>query len=183
MAAKPHRYTIRSSSSALGFWLGAAVLVVLVGAPLVMAEWRVVGFVLPPALLLGWALWLFLYRPAVHYDEREIVVVNVGRVHTVPWSRVVRIRQRFSLELDFASGRPLQAWGVQPPRRAGNVASMFDRRSRTPPDPDRYVHVLEGFRENAEPGDAPVTRRWDVVPLAIGAVLIAAVIVEIAIGV
>jgi hypothetical protein len=184
MRAKPHRYTLRSSSSAFGFILGAVVLLVLVGAPLVLGQWRLFGFVLAPALLLAWVLWVVLYRPAIHYDEREVVVVNVGRVHVVPWSRVVGLRQRFSLEFELDTGRkPLQAWGVQPPRRAGNIASNFDRKARTPPDPDRYVRVLEGFREGAAPSAEPVSVRWDLIPLLIGVVLIVAVVVEIAIGV
>jgi hypothetical protein len=184
MPAKPHRYTVRSSSSALGFWLGAAVLLVLVLAPIFLGQWRLFAFVLPPALLLAWALWLFLYRPALHYDDHEVLVVNIGRVHELPWSRIVRIRQRFSLEFELdRGGRPLQAWGVQPPRRTGNIASMFDRKSREPHDPDRYAHVLEGFQDNAQPSDAPIVTRWDAIPLLIGAVLIVAVVVEILIGI
>jgi len=184
MAEKPHRYTVRSSSSTLGFLLGAVVVLVLIVAPVVSGQWRLLGFVLPPALLLAWVLWLVLYRPAIHYDEKETVVVNVGRIHVVPWARVERVRQRFSLEFELdRGGKPLQAWGVQPPRRTGNIASMVDRKSRTAPDPDRYVRILEAFREGAAPSDEPVSTRWDLIPLLIGAVLIVAVVIEIAVGV
>jgi len=184
MPAKPRRYTVRSSSSTLGFVLGAVVLLVLLVVPVVVGQWRLLGFVLAPALLFAWTLWIVLYRPAVQYDDRTVVIVNIGRVHVLPWARVQRIRQRFSLEFELDDARkPLQAWGVQPPRRSGNIASNFDRKSRTAPDPDRYVRVLEGFREGAAPSDEPVSTRWDLVPLLIGAVLVVAVIVEIVVGV
>jgi hypothetical protein len=185
MPRKKHtgEYTLRSGSSVAVFWIGAVVMAVVVATPLVRADWRVFAFAIAPALLLTWALWIVLYRPAVRYDARGAIVVNIGRTHVLPWNRVTRIRQRLGIDFDLDDGRIVKAVGVPPPRRPGNLASNFDRRTRPVHDFSRNAEILEGFRVAAAPVEASVMSRWDVIPLAIGAVLVVAVVIDALIGI
>ncbi len=180
--ARARRHVVRSAGAVIPFWIGAVILAVVVGTPLVLADWRLFGFVIAPALLLAWVLWFILYRPAVHYDDAGAVVINFGRVHVLPWARVTSIRQGISLVFDLDTGKPVSAFGAPAPRRTGNVMSNFDRRTRPVESFHREAELLDGFRLAAAPDSAPVTTHWDAVPLVIGAVLLLAVAVEVAIG-
>jgi hypothetical protein len=172
-------YVIRTTSTQVAFWVGTVVLLVVVGTPLVRADWGLFGFVLPIALLIAWLLWILLYRPAVHYDDHGAVVVNIGRIHTLPWGHVLALQQRLNLIFELDNGTSVHAWGAPLPRGPGNVAQNFDRRTRPPVDEFHHnADVLDSYRRVAAPSDAPLSRRYDVVPLAIGAVLIVAVLVE-----
>ncbi len=171
-------YVMRSTSSAAVFWVGAAVMVVLIGTPLLRADWRLFAFAIAPALLLAWALWIVLYRPAVRYDASRAIVINIGRTHVLPWHRVTGVRQGLGVEFQLGGGGVVKAVGVPPPRRPGNVASLFDRRTRPVYDLTRNAEILDSVRVAAAPGDEPVASRWDILPLTIGAVLIVAVVVE-----
>lgn len=177
------RYTLRSASAVIPFWIGVAVLAGVVVIPLVGADWRLVAFTVPPVLLLSWILWLMLYRPAVHYDAAQAVVVNFGRTHVLPWGHVVNVRQGISLIFDLDAGKPVSAFGAPAPRRTGNIMGNLDRKTRPVETFHREADLLDGFRRGAAPADAPVTSRWDLIPLAIGGVLAAAVVVEILIGI
>jgi hypothetical protein len=176
-------YTLRSGSSVVVFWIGAVVMAVVIATPLVMANWRVFAFAIAPALLLTWVLWIVLYRPAVRYDASGAVVVNIGRTHVLPWNRVTRIRQRLGIDFDLDDGGVVKAVGVPPPRRPGNLASNFDRRTRPVYDFSRNAEILEGFRVAAAPVEESVVSTWDLIPLAIGAVLIIAVVLDALIGI
>lgn len=175
-------YTLRSTGSIVTFWVGVAILVFIVVTPIVIGDWRTLGWIVAPALLLAWALWILLYRPVVRYDSTRAVVVNVGRIHVLPWPRVQAVVQRLNLAFHLEDGSTVNAWGAPYPRKHGNLASLLDRGSRTAYDFDKNSHLLEGFRHGAAPTDAPVEHRSDVVPLAIGAVLVVVVVVEIATG-
>jgi hypothetical protein len=176
-------YVLRSSSSVAVFWIGAALMAILIGTPLVRADWRVFAFAVAPALLLTWVLWIMLYRPAVRYDASRAIVINIGRTHVLPWPRVTGIRQRLGIEFDLDSGGVVKAVGVPPPGRPGNLASMLDRRTRPVHDVTRNAEILESVRVAARPGDEPVVSRWDVLPLVIGSALIVAVAVEVLFGI
>jgi hypothetical protein len=176
-------YTLRSGSSAVVFWIGTVVLGIVVVVPLVSGQWRVAVFAIAPALFLIWALWIALYRPAVRYDSDRAVVINIGRTHVLPWPRVSHIRQGIGLKFELVGGGEITAVGVPPPRRTGNVASFFDRRTRPVQDVTREAELLESVRTAAAPGEAPVVSRWEVVPLVIGAVLLVAIAVEVLIGI
>lgn len=174
---------MRGTSSVVAFWVGTAICAIVVGTPIVRWDGRLLAFVLAPALLLLWLLWIVLYRPSIRYDAARAVVVNIGRTHTVPWGRVVVVQQRLGLDLRLDDGRIIGAVGIGPPRRPGNVLSGLDRRDRLEYDFDRNAKVLEGYRIAAASTTDAVTSRWDVIPLLSGAVLLVAVVVEIVVGV
>jgi hypothetical protein len=177
------RYTIRSVSAVITFWIGVVALFVVVGAPLLSGDWRVFGFAIGPSLLLAWILWIALYRPAVHYDDARAVVVNIGRTHVLPWAQVTGVRQGIGLLFDLVAHTTITAYGVPSPRPTGNIASAIDRRTRPAHDLNRDAELLEGFRGSATPSSDPVVSSWDVIPLTIGAVLGVAVAVELALGI
>jgi len=176
--ARAGRYVVRSASTVIPFWIGVVVLAGVIAIPLVQADWHLLRFVIGPALLLAWVLWFVLYRPAVHYDAERAVVVNFGRIHVLPWSHVTGVRQGISLVFELDAGKPISAFGAPAPRRTGNVAGNFDRRTRPVESFHREAELLDGARQAAAPSAEPVSVRWDVIPLAIGAVLALAVIIE-----
>lgn len=176
------RYTFRAASAVVTFWVGIAVLVVIVGSPIVNQDWSVAAFALGPSLLLAWMLWIALYRPAVHWDDARVVVVNIGRRHVLPWGHVTNVRQGIGMIFELDAGKPVIAYGVPAPRQAGNIASTIDRRTRPAFDLNRDADLLEGVRRSATPSSDPVVSRWEVVSLSIGVVLVVGVIVEVALG-
>ncbi|MBC7517586.1 MAG: hypothetical protein H7248_01660 [Microbacteriaceae bacterium] len=176
-------YTLRSGSSVFVFWIGAVIMVIVVAASVAGGDWRVFAFEFVPALLIVWVLWIALYRPSIHYDEHRAVVVNIGRTHVLPWARVDSVRQRIGLAFELDAGRIVTAVGVPAPRPVGNVASNFDRRTRPTNHFNASAELLESVRVAAAPTTDQVVSRWDTLPLALGAVLVVAVAVEVLFGV
>ena len=181
-SGRPRRYVLRPASTAVTFWVGVVVLAIIAATPAATGSWRVFAFVLPLALFLIWLLWVVLYRPAVHWDKNEVVIVNIGRIHVLPWARVFALRQGINLIFTLHGGRTISAWGAPAPKGPGNLVSNFDRGSRLERNVDRNVEVLDGYLLSAAPSEEQVTSRWDVVPLAIGGVLLLAVVVDLAFG-
>lgn len=179
----PARYTVRSASAVITFWIGVAALAVVVGVPAFGGNWRVAVFTLGPSLLLAWALWLALYRPAVHYDDARAVVVNIGRRHVLPWGHVASVRQGIGLLFEMDAGKPIVAYGAPAPRQPGNIAGAIDRRTRPTVDTNREADLLDGVRRAASPSPEPVVSSWERIPLLIGAVLAVLVVVEFLVGV
>lgn len=172
-------FVMRATSSIAVFWIGVAVMAVVIAASLFQGNLRLFAFVIAPALLLTWILWILLYRPAVRYDTNRVVVVNVARTHVLPWHRVASVRQRLGIDFELAGGGVVRAIAVPPPREPGIVARNFDRRTRPAFDFSRNAEILDGFRSAAAPGDESVVSRWELLPLAIGIVPIIAVLLEV----
>jgi hypothetical protein len=179
----PDEYVLRSSSGVITFWLGAVVMAGVLAIPLVQADWRLFWFLFAPALLFTWTFWIVLYRPAVYYDPARAIVVNGGRTHVLPWGHVTNVRQAISMVFELDAGKPVQAWGVPAQRRRGIIGSALDRRTRPTHELHQEADLLDSFRRVAPPAPEPVSASWDIVPLAIGAVLVIAVVVEFAVGI
>jgi hypothetical protein len=174
---------MRSASSVIAFWAGVVVLAIIVGTSVVTADWRLFAFLIAPALLLAWAFWVVLFRPAVRYDAARVTVINVGRRHVLPWGHVKGVRQALALTFDLDAGKPVQAWGVPARRQRGLIAGTIDRRTRPTVDLNSDAEILDGVRGAALASDEPIVSRFDTLPLVIGAVLIVAVIIEFAVGI
>lgn len=158
-------------------------LLLIVASPLAQADWHLFWFLFAPALLLAWLFWIVLYRPAVKYDSARAVVINIGRTYVLPWGHVTNVRQGLGMVFDLDVGKSVQAWGVPAPRRRGIIGGAIDRRTRPSNDVDHHANILDGVRRSAQPRSEPIASTWDIVPLAIGAVLVVAVVVEFAVGV
>ncbi len=175
--ASERAHVLRATGSVIAFWLGIAVLVVVVVGAIWQQSWATSGFVLPIALLLAWALWLLLYRPSVRWDAARVVVTNIGRIHVLPWARVTGVQQRLSLGFALDDGRNVNAVGAPYPRRPGNVERAFGGGRHY--DFDRNAELLDDVRDAAAPTGDPVVTRWDLWPLVTGAVLVLAVLVDV----
>lgn len=172
------QYCLRSGTSVATFWVGAVVVTTIIAVPALSADWHLLGFVATPALLLLWLLWMVLLRPAIRYDSSGVTICNIGRTHRLPWCRVTSIRQHLGIDFELDDSRVVRAIAVSPPRRAGNIASAFDRNTRPAYDYNRNVEILEGFRLAAAPtGDAAVSR-FNGFAWSIGGVLLAAAVLS-----
>ena len=177
----PDRYVIRSASTVIAFWVGIVVTLVVVGTPLVLADFNEFGILLAPSLLFAWVLWMVLYRPSVHYDSSRAVVINIGRKYVLPWGHVASVHQGIGMIFGLDVGKSVVAAGAPSPRRPGIIAGAIDRRTRPSFDLHREADLLDSVRGAAAASSEPVTSTWEVIPLLIGAVLVVAVVVEFAV--
>ena len=181
----PRSYVVRDTGISVAFWLVAAVGVVIVGDALLRGDlWRFVITASIVALVL-WALGMVMFHPHIRYDDARVVVTNIGRIHEVPWNRVVAVRQGLSLTLELDDGRRIRASGVTAPRDRGLVLGTLTRGKLGAGSADfhRYADALRLKQDDATTSDDAVVSRWDLSALAIGAVLALAVIVEIIVGI
>ncbi|QAY70434.1 hypothetical protein [Xylanimonas protaetiae] len=173
---------IRSTASTATFGVGVAVLAAGLGWLTVRGDRETLAAVVVPALLLAWALWILLYRPAVRYDAVAATIVNIGRVHVLPWARVGEVEQRLNLVFRLDDGRKVDAWGAPYPAKPGLIARRLDRDSAARYDFRTHETALENVRVAAAPSEAPVVSRWDRAPLTAGAVLAAGLVVELVVA-
>jgi hypothetical protein len=124
---------------------------------------------------------MLLLHPHVRYDDQRAVITNIGRVHVVPWSRVDTVRQNLNLTFVLDDGRQIRATGVTAPRGRGLVLAGLTRGNMGVNSGDFHQHAdaLRPVQSAALRTDEPVVSRWDVVPLAIGAVLALAVALDL----
>jgi len=178
-----HSYVLRDTLTMVVFWLAAALGVVLVGDPLVRGDVALFGTTAPIVGLAVWVLFLVMFHPHIRYDDEHVVVTNMGRVHDIPWSRVVTVRQHLNLAFELDDGRRITAVGVTASRGRGLVLSGLTQGKMGIGSEEFHQHAdaLRPLQESARRSDAPVVSRWDTVPLAIGAVLAVAVAVDLAV--
>lgn len=185
MASSPqHTYVLRESLSTVVFWFAAALGVILGGEPLVSGDLLRFATTAPIVALILWFLWMLLFHPHVRYDDERVVVTNIGRVHELPWSRVVAVRQGLTLEFELEDGRRIRATGVTAPRGRGLVLAGLTRGKLGVSSGDFHQNadVLRPVHEAAARTDDPVVSRWDTVPLLIGAVLGVACVGELVVA-
>lgn len=165
--------TFRATSTVITFWVAVGFAAVLVGDACLRGAWATVLAYLPPVLFVLWLLWLVLWRTSVRALPDRVIVTNLLRVHDVPWSRVVEVRQRGQVTLELDDSRQLLCWGGPFPTKPG-VRSSSRRRPA-----ESFAAVLDHYRGSAPPSSEPATRRWDLVALVPGIVLALAVIARI----
>src|SRR5690606_2189527 len=109
------------------FWLVAAVGVLLAIDAVVHGDLaRSLATVSIVALVI-WALAMVLFRPHVRYDDERVVVTNIGRIHEIPWNRIVAVRQNLNLTILLDDGRRINAMGVTAPRDRGLISGTLTR--------------------------------------------------------
>jgi hypothetical protein len=155
--------TLRATSSVVSF--GALVLcgVFLIGDAAVRGYWDVVARWLPVVLFALWVFWLTLVRSSIRVERERVVVINLLRVHEVPWSRVAECVQTGQIRLDLVDGRRLTCWGGPFPSRRGM--------SRGPVDSDA-VDLMEAMRLSAPASGEPLRAHWDMPSLLVGGILL-----------
>jgi hypothetical protein len=172
-------YLVRDTGVSVAFWLVVAVgLLIAVDAVVHGSAWQIAATVSIVALVL-WVLGLVLFHPHIRYDDERVVVTNIARVHEIPWSRVVAVRQNLSLTFELDNGRRITASGVTAPRDRGLVLGTLTRGKLGAGSADfhRYADALRLKQDGAAASSAPIVSQWDRGALAIGAVLALAVVV------
>ena len=180
-AGSRQRYVLRDTAPTVVFWLVTAVGVVLVGDPVLRGDVVGVAATVPIVAFALWVLELVLYHPHIRYNDDELVLTNIGRVHEVPWARVVAVHQNLSLRFELDDGRSLGAFGVAAPRERGLVLAGLSRgkvgagATHFHQNADAMRHFVGGGTSD----DRPVVSRWDVVQLAVGAGLAVAAVIDV----
>jgi energy-coupling factor transporter transmembrane protein EcfT len=165
--------TFRATSTVVVFWVSVAFAALLVGDAVFRGAWSTVLAYLPPVLLVLWVLWLVLWRTSVRALPDRVIVTNLVRIHDVPWDRVAEVRQRGQVTLELDDSRQLLCWGGPFPAKPG-----IPRSSRRRPA-DSFAATLDHYRRSAPPSTEPVRRRWDVVAIVLGIVLVLAMIARL----
>ncbi|CAN5322699.1 hypothetical protein BH09ACT5_BH09ACT5_12990 [soil metagenome] len=183
---QPGTYLVRDIGISAAYWLVVAIGVVLVVDAVVRGDlWRATMTASIVALVL-WALGMVMFHPHIRYDDQRVVVTNIGRIHEIPWSRVVTVRQNLTLTFELDDGRRLSAAGVTAPRDRGLVLGTLTRGKLGAGSTEfhKYADALRLQQDGAaRTSDTPVVSRWDVRALAVGAVLALVVAVEIIVAV
>jgi hypothetical protein len=181
MASPSHSYVLRDTVMSVVFWLAVALGVILVGDPVLRGDFAVAVATLPIVALALWLLWMILFHPHIRYDEDRVVVTNIGRVHELPWSRVVAVRQALSLGFELDDGRRIAATGVTAPRGRGLVMSGLSRGQMGVGSDDfhKNADALRPLQAAAQASDASVVSRWDRIPLLIGAALAVLLVIDL----
>jgi hypothetical protein len=176
-----HSYVLRDTFTSVVFWFAVALGVVLAGDPLIRGDFARFATTTPIVGLVLWALAMLLLHPHIRYDDQQVVVTNIGRIHEIPWSRVVTVRQNLNLMFELDNGRRIGATGVTAPRDKGLVLAGLTRGKMGVNSADfhRNADALRPVQAAATPTSDQVVSRWDVVPLAIGAALVVAVAVVV----
>lgn len=69
-----------------------AFLALLLGDAIARGAWDTVGSFLPPLALIGWLVFILLWRPALIVESDHVVIREILRTTTVPFSDITDIR-------------------------------------------------------------------------------------------
>lgn len=69
-----------------------AFLALLLIDAIVRGSWDTVGTFLPPLALVGWIVFILLWRPAVIVGSEQVVICEILRTTTIPFANVTDIR-------------------------------------------------------------------------------------------
>lgn len=176
-----HSYVLRDTTTSVAFWLAAALGAVLAGDPLVRGDLPGFARTAPIVAFVVWLLWMVLFHPHLRYDEERVTVTNIGRVHVLPWSRVVAVRQKLNLMFELDEGRWIRSTGVTAPRDRGLLLSGLTkgRMGAGSLNYHRNADALTPLKNAAASTDEVVVSRWDTVPLLVGGVLLVAATVDL----
>lgn len=88
----------------------------LLGDALLRGAWDTVARFGPSLLLVGWLAYLLLWRPAIIVGDREVIVRELLRTTTVPFSRIrdIRLGTVVAIETRTSGGGPrtLRPWNA-----------------------------------------------------------------------
>ncbi|MGA7206295.1 MAG: PH domain-containing protein [Specibacter sp.] len=130
---------------------------------------------LPWLLLVAWALYVLLWQPKVALDREGLTVVNILRVHRIPFGALKAVRVTQTVSFDTTAGR-IPSWGAPGAGKLGPKSGISMPATKT---------IIEGAWEAWEragsdagsPTPAPagdpdtVTRSWNVPAAVVGLVL------------
>ena len=155
------RIVMRGSS---GWWISgilAALFAYMLVDAAVRAEWSTILLALPWMCAILLVCWMLLIRPRLIITPSHLVVVNVLRMHTLPWPRIAELHVRYQLVITLTDGSVLRAWGsptVHPQKtHAADRAQASRKRA--------FVGVVEAIDQArdelgrpADTGESPTVR-------------------------
>ena len=149
----------------------------MLGDAVIRGAWPTAARVAGVGALVIWAAWMLLVRPSIRVLPDRAVVINVGRITELPWSRVVDIRRRLQVIFDLDDDQHVEAWGSPfvSRRPLGPSARPFDRDPALTLLRSRWTSA--GRAATAE----AVVRRVDVIALLAGAAALAALVLSLAV--
>jgi hypothetical protein len=101
------------STFGIGIVIAASLLVIYFTADAVLrGAWGFAVAALPWQLLGLWVVYLVLVRPCVIVTPDALTIVNVGRVHDLPWSAITEIVSGYQLSAVLGDGRRITSWGA-----------------------------------------------------------------------
>ena len=169
----------RPQSSLVAFWAIVGVAVIFVGDALVQGQLTFFVRSLPIAGLILWALWMILYRPRITFGPEHAVVVNPGRIIEVPWGHATAVRQKLQIIIDLDDGTSVVCWGSPFPDKPGHIRpTIASRRAADVAGPLESARLA--FNDRG-PGNDPVSKRWDIIPIVVGVALAFATVIDFAV--
>ncbi|KQM15580.1 hypothetical protein ASF83_06400 [Plantibacter sp. Leaf171] len=185
-----NRTTLRSTS---GYWIlgvTALLMVFFIIDAVGRGAWGFALLALPWELLVVWLVYLVLVRPCIVIEPERLTIVNVGRLHEIPWSRLEEATSRYQLTVLLRDGRKITSWGApsagldRPSLTGGRGrrdvdhqerASGVRRPGRAGNEGPSAVDLIDRAHERwgkIDPADTRLAAsRWDVVALGVTAAL------------
>ncbi|MFZ4894097.1 hypothetical protein ACL9RL_06575 [Plantibacter sp. Mn2098] len=134
--------TLRSTG---GYWIlavTAALIVFFIIDAVSRGAWTFALLALPWELLAVWVVYVVLVRPCIIIEPTKLSLVNVGRVHEIPWGRIREVASRYQLVIELTDGRRIVSWGA-PTTGLDRPSIMGDRSGRQGVD---YQDRAQGVR-------------------------------------
>ncbi|KZE91294.1 PH domain-containing protein [Microbacterium sp. TNHR37B] len=164
--ARSSRPTVlRATSSLVAFWAVVGLVVLLMGDAALrgssefLLRWSAV------VALVVWGFWVLLYHSSIRIEPDHVVVVNLLRVHRIPWRQVRAIVEKPQIRIELADGSRRDCWGAPFAARPG----LRGRET----GPSQAVQLLEAAKESAPESDAVAWSGWDVRAVTVGCILLA----------
>lgn len=112
--------------------------------------------------LILYLLWLMFWEPHIKVSQEGLELVNIFRVHQIPWPAVVRIDTRWALEI-FTENVRYSAWSAPAPGRHTGLLASKDQGEHLPESTYLAGTVRPGDLVNSESGSAAATirRMWE----------------------
>ena len=155
------RIVIRGAS---GWWISgilAALFAYMLVDAAVRSEWSTILLALPWMCAILLICWMLLIRPCLVVTPSNLIVVNVLRVHTLPWRRIAELHVRYQLVITLTDGTVRRAWGSPTVHPQKGHAADREQASRK----RAFVGVVEAIEQArdelgrpADAGDAPSVR-------------------------
>lgn len=169
-----------------------AFLVFLLGDALVRGAWDTVGRFGPTLLLVGWLVHLVLWRPSLRVGTDEVVVRELARTTTLPFSRIrdIRLGAVVAIEAVDSDGsrrtvRPWNAPGTQR-RKTDSGLTGGTRPESLEAHPSfellrrweaAETSIPDTPRNSADKGTEEVETRWNIGVIAITLVLVLLIVI------
>lgn len=171
--SSPQRIVLRGTS---GYWfcgIAALIMIVLLADAALRGAWDVVTTALPWMVLIVWAMYLVLVRPAVIVEPELLRVRNIFRDHDIAWKSITDFGTRFQLTIFLEGGRKIAAWGG--PKITVGRPKLGSKGHEPAPLADDVIRDARLMVGPGRSADRSATRStWDLITIAVTAVVVLA---------